>query len=196
MKNISRCNESLMFASAQLKIPIVCLRAWQFRQSVKPKVNISPLSPSAQCLSLILARAPSEPSGGPNNHPRTIPWPAPSLLLGQHWTQFRKVRPFGHFSEADARLTKMWSYDGDCYKWRRNKMIFWRNIGSITTDLKTIISNEVIWIQWGKTNGWKNVCENNISSINCLDFPRWANMRFLLNRYFCRYWLLNGALLA
>ena len=47
--------------------------------------------------------------------------------------------------------------------------------------------NEVIWIQWRKTNGWKNVCENNISSINCLDFPRWATMRFLLNRYFCRY---------
>ena len=95
-----------MFASAQLRIPIVCLRAWQFGQSVKPKVNISPLSPSAQCLSLILAPAPSEPSGGPSNHPRTIPWPAPSLLLGQHWTQFRKVRPSGHFSEADARLTR------------------------------------------------------------------------------------------
>ena len=134
MKITSRCNESLIFATAQLKNPIVGLRAWQFRQSVKPKVNISPLSPSAQCLSLILAPAPSEPSGGPNNHPRTIPWPAPSLLLGQHWTQFRKVRPSGHFSEADARLTRsqVWAYDGDCYKWRREKINFWRRKGSIS----------------------------------------------------------------
>ena len=39
MKNTSRYNEN---SSAQLRIPIVCLRAWQFGQSVKPKVNISP----------------------------------------------------------------------------------------------------------------------------------------------------------
>ena len=125
--DISRYNENLMFASAQLRIPIVCLRAWQFGQSVKPKVNISPLSPSAQCLSLILAPAPSEPSGGPSNHPRTIPWPAPSLLLGQHWTQFRKVRPSGHFSEADRCKTDLVrSYHSDCFKWRRDKIICWR----------------------------------------------------------------------
>ena len=152
MKNTPRCNESLIFATAQLKIPIVGLRAWQFRQSVKPKVNISPLSPSAQCLSLILAPAPSEPSGGPNNHPRTIPWPAPSLLLGQHWTQFRKVRPFGHFSEADARLTQVWSYDGDCYKWRRNKMIFWRK-----KDRYQLISRRSSQMKWFEFNEGKQM---------------------------------------
>ena len=147
--DISRYNENLMFASAQLRIPIVCLRAWQFGQSVKPKVNISPLSPSAQCLSLALA--PSEPSGGPSNHPRTIPWPAPSLLLGQHWTQFRKVRPSGHFSEADrCKTDQVWSYHCDCFKWRRNEMICWRKRTQYRHKMISKRSSQMKWFEFNE----------------------------------------------
>ncbi len=66
-------------------VRISCLsESWTIWTKCQTQSKHLPLSPSAQCLSLALAPAPGEAKPRTAHHPRTIPWPAPPLLLGQH----------------------------------------------------------------------------------------------------------------
>ena len=174
--------------SGQLEF-LVCLRAGQFGQSVKPKVNISHCLRQPNVCPWLWLRLRVRPSRGL----RTILGP----FLGQRPRSSSANTELSSESAALRTLGGHWQY------WHPASGQVWSVITSSDGELKWSLdkikdkiiqnkyqkdpANEVIWIQWREINGRKNVCENNISSINCLDFPRWATMRFLLNRYFCCY---------
>ena len=114
------CIKCWFLVSGQLEF-LVCLRAGQFGQSVKPKVNISHCLRQPNVCPWLWLWLRVRPSRGPlSHHPRTIPWPAAPLLLGQHWTQFRKCGP------PDTWLTltsSVWpGVISDYQQWRRIKM--------------------------------------------------------------------------
>ena len=112
------------------------------------------------------------------NHPRTIPRPVTSLSRAEcgpgDTSEQRGAR------RSSGPVIALSDRGWNDLLWTRDEKISW---------------NQVKWFEFTfiETNRRTNVCENNISSINCLDSHRWATTRFLLNCYFCRYWLLNGA---